>query len=128
MLNAQATTYDIHSFIKEFYEAACGFPPAQCYEIVAQAKRKWLSTFNLPAIEDYKKDQLIKSEQLEEELRTVKNDIPKKAKAMVDLWSYRDGLTGLKNDNGTTINIGLDLSDNDIVDGVTPVKVVDIDE
>ncbi len=127
MLNAGLARTEIHSYIKSYSKEVSGVEYKNTNFIINEAKKKWLSSFNMPDLDIYKKDQLIKSEILEEELAGTTRDVTHKSKAMIELWQYRDGLAGLKNDNGVNVSIGIDLSDNDIVDTIPQAKVIDID-
>ena len=125
MLNGNIPRSEVQHYIKTYYKEISGKEVSNTNAVITEAKKKWLSNFNMPDLDIYKKDQLIKTEILEEELSRTTRDVTHKAKAMVELWEYRDGLAGLKNDNGVNISIGIDLPDSDIIDTIPNAKVID---
>lgn len=121
--------------IKNFYKETLDrdLAPSTYYEIFSRAKKMWLTNFTLPNLEEYKKDKLIKSELLEEEIKNNSSkDIVDQAKAINEIWRYQDKLVGLDSDtpiDSVVVSINLDkknvinaleVSDEDEVIDVTP--------
>lgn len=82
------------------------------YEIYERAKSKWLTNISLPALEEYKKTQLVKSEMLQEEIKlNSTKDITDISKALIDNWKYTDNIVGLGSEaqsDSIVISINMD--------------------
>lgn len=100
--------------IKDYYQKTINRDLAlsSYYEIYERAKSKWLSNVSLPALENYKKNQLIKSEMLQDEIKSKSSkDITDISKALLDNWKYTDSLVGLGSETTTdsiVISINMD--------------------
>ncbi len=109
------TNKDCFALIKEFYHTTLNqdLAPSSYYEILSRAKSLWLTNVTLPSLENYRKEKLIKSEELEEQIKLKsKQDIVNQAKTTIDIWKYQDNIMGLDKDNNNDINIviGLDMN------------------
>lgn len=94
------------------------------YEIYDRARDKWLTNVNLPSLDKYKKNRLIKSELLEEEIKlNSTKDITDVAKETINLWKYQDNLVGL---NSETAQDSVVISIN--MDRQKSIKALEIDE
>ncbi len=109
------TTKECFSLINKYYKDTINRNLARSsyYEILARAKGLWLTNFSIPALENYKKEQIIKSDMLEDEVKTKsRRDITFQAQTIKEIWTYKDNLIGLNKDNNNDINIvlGIDVS------------------
>lgn len=115
-LSADVPYSTIITNIKQFYKEHMGYELTNGYAVIDQAKALWLTNVNLPALENYKKEQYVKSEILESDIKTKsRNDIVRKSEAILDIWKYKDSLVGLGKENQTDINIAVNIDRQKIV-------------
>ncbi len=109
------TNKECFALIKEYYHTTLNQDLAQSsyYEILSRAKSLWLTNISLPSLENYRKEKMIKSEELESQIKLKsKQDIVNQAKTTIDLWKYQDNIMGLDKDNNNDINIVIGLDTN----------------
>lgn len=129
-MNEGYTNKSMIELIKDYYLKTCkkDLALSSYYEIIGRAKKLWLTNHNLPSLENYRKEQLHKSELLEDELKSLsKRDIVEKAHEIVNNWKYRDNIVGLNSDNGISINIGVSTNPEQIINSLEIPDEIDKD-